>query len=77
MYIFFHFLAVGVSLDTGAVLTGDIGGAALSFLFEGLSVRRRVENLHRPGWLCVIPMGEDVARKHKMAITRLLQLVHL
>ena len=68
MYMFFHFLAVGVSLDTSAAFTSDIGGAAPSFLFEGLGVRRGVEHLHCPGRLCVIMVGKDVAREHQMTV---------
>ena len=68
MYLFFHFLAVGVSLDTSAAFTSDTGGAAPSFLFEGLGVRRGVEYLHRPGRLCIIIIRKDVTRKHQMAV---------
>ena len=68
MYMFFHFLAVGVSLDTSAAFTSDIGGVAPSFLFEGLGVRRGVEQLHCPGRMCVIVAGKDVARDHQMTV---------
>ena len=69
MHMFFHFLAVGMSLDTSAAFANDTGGAAPSFLFEGLGVRRGVEHLHCPGGPCVIVIGKDVAREHQMTVT--------